>query len=112
MSSDSLYSITALVLFFNLNSWSVTESSEARYAEISKEMLDTGDWIHPQLMGIYHYHKPPMTYWITAVSYKIFGVTPFAARFFLQLSPKASPKGHTPSCVSVALKATPQVVFM
>lgn len=81
-----LIGFTALVLFFNLNSWSVTESSEARYAEISKEMVDTGDWIHPQLMGIYHYHKPPMTYWITAVSYKIFGVTPFAVRFFLQIS--------------------------
>lgn len=81
-----LLGFTGLVLFLNLNAWSVTESSEARYAQISKEMLDTGDWIHPQLMGIYHYHKPPMTYWITALSYKIFGVTPFAARFFLQLS--------------------------
>ncbi len=81
-----LLGFTGLVLFFNLNAWSVTESSEARYAQISKEMLNTGDWIHPQLMGIYHYHKPPMTYWITALSYKIFGVTPFAARFFLQLS--------------------------
>ncbi|WP_296705648.1 lipid-A-disaccharide synthase N-terminal domain-containing protein [Algoriphagus sp.] len=78
--------LTAMVLFFNLNAWSVTESSEARYAEIGKEMLESGDWIHPQLMGIYHYHKPPMTYWITATSYKIFGVSPFAARFFLQIS--------------------------
>lgn len=78
--------MTALVLFFNLNAWSVTESSEARYAEIGKEMLESGDWIHPQLMGIYHYHKPPMTYWITAISYKVFGVSPFAARFFLQIS--------------------------
>ncbi|MBB6324981.1 4-amino-4-deoxy-L-arabinose transferase-like glycosyltransferase/lipid-A-disaccharide synthase-like uncharacterized protein [Algoriphagus iocasae] len=77
---------TALVLFFNLNAWSVTESSEARYSEIGKEMLESGDWMHPQLMGIYHYHKPPMTYWITAFSYKIFGVSPFSARFFLQLS--------------------------
>lgn len=81
-----LLGFTGLVLFFNLNAWSVTESSEARYAQISKEMLVTGDWIHPQLMEIYHYHKPPMTYWITALSYKIFGVTPFAARFFLQIS--------------------------
>ena len=77
---------TAIVLFFNLNAWSVTESSEARYAEIGKEMLESGDWMHPQLMGIYHYHKPPMTYWITAFSYKIFGVSPFSARFFLQVS--------------------------
>jgi len=78
--------VTGMVLFFNLNAWSVTESSEARYAEIGKEMLESGDWMHPQLMGIYHYHKPPMTYWITAISYKIFGVSPFAARFFLQVS--------------------------
>lgn len=81
-----LIGFTACVLFFNLNSWSVTESSEARYAQISKEMIDSGDWIHPQLMGIYHYHKPPLTYWITAFSFKIFGATPFAARFFLQIS--------------------------
>ena len=78
--------VTAFFLFFNLNSWSVTESSEARYAQISKEMLQNGDWMHPQLMGIYHYHKPPMTYWITALSYKIFGINPFAARFFLQIA--------------------------
>ncbi|MDF2158504.1 lipid-A-disaccharide synthase N-terminal domain-containing protein [Algoriphagus sp. CAU 1675] len=81
-----LLGLTAFVLFFNLNSWSVTESSEARYAQIGKEMLESGDWMHPQLMGIYHYHKPPMTYWITAVSYQIFGVSPFAARFFLQIA--------------------------
>ncbi len=81
-----LIGFTAFVLFFNLNSWSVTESSEARYAQISKEMISSGDWVHPQLMGIFHYHKPPMTNWITAVSYKIFGVTPFGARFFLQIS--------------------------
>ncbi|MDG1277791.1 MAG: lipid-A-disaccharide synthase N-terminal domain-containing protein [Algoriphagus sp.] len=81
-----LIGFTAFVLFFNIQSWSVTESSEARYAEIGKEMLESGDWIHPQLMGIYHYHKPPMTYWITAVAYKLFGVSPFSARFFLQIA--------------------------
>lgn len=81
-----LIGFTAFVLFFNLQSWSVTESSEARYAEIGKEMLESGDWIHPQLMGIFHYHKPPMTYWITAVAYKAFGVSPFSARFFLQIA--------------------------
>tara|TARA_R110001599_G_scaffold12590_1_gene58861 strand:+ start:86879 stop:89137 length:2259 start_codon:yes stop_codon:yes gene_type:complete len=77
---------TGLALFFNLGSWSVTESSEARYAEISKEILTSGDLLHPQLMGIYHYHKPPITYWLTAVSFKLFGTSPFSARLFLQLS--------------------------
>lgn len=81
-----LLGVLTLVLFFNLGAWSVTESSEARYAQISKEMLESGDWIHPSLIGIHHYHKPPFTYWITAISYKLFGVSPFSARFFLQLS--------------------------
>ena len=77
---------TGLALFFNLGSWSVTESSEARYAEISKEILTSGDKLHPQLMGIYHYHKPPVTYWLTALSFKLFGTSAFSARLFLQLA--------------------------
>jgi 4-amino-4-deoxy-L-arabinose transferase len=76
----------SLVLFFNLGNWGVTESSEARYAQISKEMVDSGDYFHPTLMGIYHYHKPPMTYWVTAVAYQLFGVSPWSARFFLQIA--------------------------
>tara|TARA_R110002012_G_scaffold176161_1_gene341033 strand:- start:8093 stop:9112 length:1020 start_codon:yes stop_codon:yes gene_type:complete len=81
-----LLAIVGMVLFFNLGAWSVTESSEARYAEIAKEMVQTGDWLHPQLMGIYHYHKPPVTYWLTAVSFKVLGISPFSARFLLQIS--------------------------
>lgn len=77
---------TTAVLFFNLDNWAVTESSEARYAQIGKEMLESGDYMHPTLMGIYHYHKPPMTYWITSLAYKLFGVSSWSARFFLQLA--------------------------
>ncbi|MBX2958163.1 MAG: phospholipid carrier-dependent glycosyltransferase [Cyclobacteriaceae bacterium] len=82
-----------LILFFlftisliNLGSWGVIETSEARYAEISREMVDAADWMHPTLLGIKHYHKPPVTYWITAIGYKIFGVNAFGARFFLIVS--------------------------
>lgn len=78
--------LVAIALLLNLNDWSVTESTEARYAQISKEMVETGDYLHPQLMGIKHYHKPPLTYWITAAGYKIFGINSFGARFFMQMS--------------------------
>lgn len=82
----ALITFTVLVLFFNLGAWNVTESSEARYAQIAKEMVESGDYLHPTLMGIYHYHKPPLTYWITAAAYHIFGVSAWSARFFLQIS--------------------------
>jgi len=56
------------------------EPSEARYAEIAREMLVSGDWITPRLNGHKHLHKPPLTYWITAVSMKLFGVNEWGAR--------------------------------
>ncbi len=75
-----------ITLNIGLGSWGLTESSEARYAEIPREMLANNDFINPTLLGIYHYHKPPLTYWITAVGYKIFGTNEFGARFFLQIA--------------------------
>ncbi len=77
--------LAAIALLANINDWSVTETTEARYAQISKEMVESGDYLHPTLMGIQHYHKPPLTYWVTAVGYKIFGVNVVGARFFLQM---------------------------
>jgi 4-amino-4-deoxy-L-arabinose transferase-like glycosyltransferase len=58
----SLYSL--LMLLTN-SWWGVIETSEARYAEIANEMFYSSDYLHPSLLNIYHYHKPPLTYWIT-----------------------------------------------
>ncbi len=81
-----LSGLIAVALFVNLNDWSVTESTEARYAQVSKEMLESGDYLHPTLMGIKHYHKPLLTYWVTVAGYQLFGVNGFGARFFLQIA--------------------------
>ncbi|WP_347158124.1 phospholipid carrier-dependent glycosyltransferase [Pontibacter chitinilyticus] len=83
-----LFLLLALLatLLYNLGGWGVIETSEARYAEISREMLASGDWLHPRLLGILHYHKPPATYIISAWGMGIFGVNEFGARFFMQLS--------------------------
>jgi 4-amino-4-deoxy-L-arabinose transferase len=75
-----------IVTLLQLGSWGLTETSEARYAQIAKEMFETGDYIHPKKMGISHYHKPPLTYYITALGYAIFGINEFGARFFLSVA--------------------------
>ena len=63
-----------IITLFNLGSWGFTETSEARLeAQVAKEMFETGDFIHPRKMGISHYHKPPLTYYITTFGYAIFG---------------------------------------
>lgn len=66
--------------------WGLTETSEARYAQISKEMFTSGDYLHPTLLDIQHYHKPPVTYYITSLGYSIFGVNETGARFFLAIA--------------------------
>ncbi|UYZ60783.1 glycosyltransferase family 39 protein [Hymenobacter latericus] len=66
--------------FVNLNAWGVLESSEARYAEIGREMLVGQDWLHPRLLGIQHFHKPPVTYWLTAAGLGLFGSSAGAVR--------------------------------
>jgi 4-amino-4-deoxy-L-arabinose transferase-like glycosyltransferase len=65
--------------------WGVIETSEARYAEIAREMYRSGDYVNPSLLSIHHYHKPPLTYWITDIGYALFGMNEFGARFFLQV---------------------------
>lgn len=83
---NKFYLVLALIficLNIGLGSWGLTESSEARYAEIGREMAISGDYLHPRLLGIQHYHKPPVTYYITAIGYHLFGTNEFGARFFL-----------------------------
>ncbi len=58
---------------------------EGRYAEIPREMVQGGDWVIPHLNGLAYAEKPPLQYWATAVSYRVFGVTEFAARLYSSL---------------------------
>ncbi|NNL82629.1 MAG: glycosyltransferase family 39 protein, partial [Winogradskyella sp.] len=69
-----------------LGSWGITETSEARYAQISKEMVQNQDYLNPTLLGIKHYHKPVITYYITAFSYELFGISEYSSRLFLQFA--------------------------
>ncbi|MCC9599153.1 glycosyltransferase [Stieleria sp. JC731] len=56
------------------------DRDETRYAEIPREMIGTGNWVLPQLNFRTYYDKPPLTYWLCAISYKCFGVSESSAR--------------------------------
>jgi 4-amino-4-deoxy-L-arabinose transferase-like glycosyltransferase len=53
---------------------------EAMYALIPREMLATGSWFTPLLNGVPYLDKPHLLYWLNLLSYKIFGVSDWAAR--------------------------------
>ena len=53
---------------------------EFRYAEIPREMLETGDFVTPRLLSGRYFEKTPLGYWLTAASFKLFGFNAFALR--------------------------------
>ncbi|MBI3388595.1 MAG: glycosyltransferase family 39 protein [Deltaproteobacteria bacterium] len=56
------------------------DPNDAQYAEVAREMVETGEWISPQLDYVVFLNKPPLTYWLIGLSYTAFGVNEFAAR--------------------------------
>lgn len=61
------------------------EVDDARYAEVPREMVASGDWAAPTLNELPYVEKPPLGYWLTAASYSLFGVNEAAARLPLAL---------------------------
>ena len=64
-----------------LGRFPLREPDEGRYAEIPREMLQSGDFITPHLNHVKYFEKPPLHYWVNAASLWAFGRNEFAARF-------------------------------
>lgn len=69
-----------------LGAGALVEPDEARYGEIGREMLESGDWITPRLNYVKYFEKPPLYYWATALSLAAFGVNEYAVRLPAALS--------------------------
>lgn len=77
----ALLLLCAVVFFYGLGRLPFIGPDEPRYAEVSREMYATGDWITPRLGGIKWFEKPALTYWVLAAGYALFGENEFGARF-------------------------------
>ncbi len=56
------------------------DRDEPRFAEATRQMLITGNWIVPFFNGEYRFDKPILTYWLMSLGYRIFGVCELGAR--------------------------------
>ncbi len=62
------------------------EPDEGRYSSIPNEMNMSGDYVTPRLKGVVYFEKPALSYWATALSFKIFGKNEFSSRLFAALA--------------------------
>ena len=74
--------VVVLARLASLGLYRLTDTTEARYGEMGRKMLETANWISPQWeYGVPFWGKPPLSFWAAAAAMAVFGVTAFAARF-------------------------------
>ncbi|MDD3335798.1 MAG: glycosyltransferase family 39 protein [Eubacteriales bacterium] len=75
-------------LFCNLGVCRIVDYDEARHGINAYEMIRNEDYLVHTYQGetdLWNL-KPPLSFWSIALSYRLFGYTPFALRFFSALS--------------------------
>jgi 4-amino-4-deoxy-L-arabinose transferase len=75
-----VFSLFLVVYISLLGTHPLTIPSEARYAEIPREILASNDWIVPHLNGMRYFEKTPLGYWLEAGAMWVFGENLFANR--------------------------------
>lgn len=118
-----LVAVIVCIRLATLGAYPLMDPTEARYAEIARKMLETGDWLVPQFdYGVPFWGKPPLSTWLSAASMAAFGVNEFAARLpsFLLLAGcgalvarlAALRGGRDPALWTLAIFAATGLVFI
>ena len=81
-----LIALAALIHLGTLGSGDLYSQTEGQYAGAAKEMLRNQEWLLPTNDGVPRLQKPPLLYWLTIISFKLFGVNAAAARLPIALS--------------------------
>jgi 4-amino-4-deoxy-L-arabinose transferase-like glycosyltransferase len=73
--------VAFLARLATLGAYPLVDPSESRYAEIGRRMAGLGDWITPWIGdGVPIWGKPPLSFWLTAGSFRLLGIGEFSAR--------------------------------
>src|SRR5450432_394382 len=72
--------VCGFLFFYGLGAFGLVGADEPRYAQVAREMLKRGDWITPTLGHQPWLEKPALLYWEEMITFRIFGVSDWAAR--------------------------------
>lgn len=77
-----LFAVSYVFLMADNGAMSLTHPDEVFYVQTAKEMIARHSWMTPYIFDEPQFEKPILFYWLLIAAIKIFGLTPFAARFF------------------------------
>lgn len=72
--------VAALVLFFQLGSYPLTDWDEGAFSEATREMMARGDWLSPWLFDVPRFDKPALTHWAQSVGIYWAGMNAWGVR--------------------------------
>lgn len=81
-----LLALMALAYLLPLGTHGLWIPDETRYAQISQNMLLSGNWVSPHFMDVRYFEKPVAGYWMIAIGQALFGQNLFGVRFASALS--------------------------
>lgn len=75
-----IFFISIFYYFFFSHMLPITDPVESNYALTAREMVLSSDWLSPRIYGSVWFDKPVLFYWLTAISFKVFGFSDVAVR--------------------------------
>jgi 4-amino-4-deoxy-L-arabinose transferase-like glycosyltransferase len=81
---SAVYLLVALglLLFLPKLGMPLLDPDEGLYAAIAREMQTGGDWVVPHVNGLPYLEKPPLYFWLTALTFQLFGPSEWATRLW------------------------------
>jgi 4-amino-4-deoxy-L-arabinose transferase-like glycosyltransferase len=71
-----------ILTFYRLGAGTLWDQDETKYAQVAREILQTGDPITLHVNGSPWYVHPPLYMWLVAATGKVFGFSTFTVRFW------------------------------
>jgi 4-amino-4-deoxy-L-arabinose transferase-like glycosyltransferase len=81
-----IFSLWLAIFFASLFTPPLLDDADATHAQAAQSMLQSGDWVTLHVDGIRYLEKPPLPYWIAALSLRAFGQNAFAIHLPLALT--------------------------
>lgn len=74
--------LLGFLLFFKLGETRLTNWDEAWYADISRNIVTSNNYLSLQFNHGPFFDKPPLYFWLSSLAFRFFGINEFSARFF------------------------------